>query len=382
MSAGIIGFGRLWPVAAGSPEDEATPVGLAPGQMPVDPRRDGMIQPTAAGRQLSGALGNAAGGMAQGLLDAAKLPGDVYAGRVDPMSDEGIQRANDLAGFAMTGGIAAPAKAAGEAALGSGPIRAYHGSPHNFDRFDISKLGGGEGAQAYGHGLYFAENEGVARSYRDALSPRSYTADGKSITDPTGIDIARQAMDYQIPVVAYIANRNHDLSNIFADFPHLPEAAALRQQVERARELQGAKLGSKTGGHMYEVAIDADPKAFLAYDRPLSDQGLSYLQDFVRSPDNGLTGGGLLRILERDYGRAGAAQALDQAGIPGVRYLDGMSRGSGDGSHNIVTFGDDIVSILRKYGLAGGIGAGATAAALSPDDAAAAPIRPFGALPR
>src|SRR5215471_9850062 len=49
-------------------------------------------------------------------------------------------------------------------------IRAYHGSPHQFERFDISKIGTGEGAQAYGHGLYFAENPKVAQSYRDVLS--------------------------------------------------------------------------------------------------------------------------------------------------------------------------------------------------------------------
>lgn len=30
-------------------------------------------------------------------------------------------------------------------------IRAYHGSPHDFDKFDMSKIGTGEGAQAYGH---------------------------------------------------------------------------------------------------------------------------------------------------------------------------------------------------------------------------------------
>lgn len=52
---------------------------------------------------------------------------------------------------------------------GSG-IRAYHGSPHDFEKFDIGRIGTGEGAQAYGHGLYFAENEGVARGYRDKLT--------------------------------------------------------------------------------------------------------------------------------------------------------------------------------------------------------------------
>jgi len=50
---------------------------------------------------------------------------------------------------------------------GPASIRAYHGSPHRFERFDISKIGTGEGATAYGRGLYFAGNEGVARTYRD-----------------------------------------------------------------------------------------------------------------------------------------------------------------------------------------------------------------------
>ena len=49
---------------------------------------------------------------------------------------------------------------------------AYHGSPHAFDQFDLSKIGTGEGAQAYGHGMYLADSEGVARSYRDQLAPK------------------------------------------------------------------------------------------------------------------------------------------------------------------------------------------------------------------
>ena len=39
----------------------------------------------------------------------------------------------------------------------------WHGSPHKFDTFDRSKIGTGEGAQAYGHGLYLAEAPDVAR---------------------------------------------------------------------------------------------------------------------------------------------------------------------------------------------------------------------------
>ena len=48
-------------------------------------------------------------------------------------------------------------------------IRAYHGSPHDFDQFSLDKIGTGEGAQAYGHGLYKAEEPDVARGYRDTL---------------------------------------------------------------------------------------------------------------------------------------------------------------------------------------------------------------------
>ncbi len=83
---------------------------------------------------------------------------------------------------AKAAGVAAaalkPMAKAGEGATGglSDFITAYHGSPHDFDRFDLSKIGTGEGAQAYGHGLYFAENEGVAKGYRDTLSAGGYSS--------------------------------------------------------------------------------------------------------------------------------------------------------------------------------------------------------------
>src|SRR5262245_438695 len=103
--------------------------------------------------------------LAQSAWSAVKLPGDVYAGRTDPLSEEGIGRAADLAGMVMGGTFAT----APRGALGAGPgIRAYHGSPHDFERFDLSKIGTGEGAQAYGHGLYFAENPKTAKAYREA----------------------------------------------------------------------------------------------------------------------------------------------------------------------------------------------------------------------
>ena len=51
------------------------------------------------------------------------------------------------------------------AAQGMAAATVWHGSPHKFDKFDSSKIGTGEGAQAYGHGLYLAEIPDVARTY-------------------------------------------------------------------------------------------------------------------------------------------------------------------------------------------------------------------------
>ena len=51
-------------------------------------------------------------------------------------------------------------------------LKAYHGSPHDFDELtSTDNIGTGEGAQAYGHGLYFAKSVRVppSRITRDAL---------------------------------------------------------------------------------------------------------------------------------------------------------------------------------------------------------------------
>ena len=54
-----------------------------------------------------------------------------------------------------------------------GMIKASHGSPHAFTKFDFSKIGTGEGARAYGHGGYFAQgfDSPVAGSYRTVDAP-------------------------------------------------------------------------------------------------------------------------------------------------------------------------------------------------------------------
>jgi hypothetical protein len=69
---------------------------------------------------------------------------------------------------AMPDGGAALAKGAGLLHSIIAPL--WHGSPHAFEKFALDKIGTGEGAQAYGHGLYFAENRKVAEDYKNSLT--------------------------------------------------------------------------------------------------------------------------------------------------------------------------------------------------------------------
>lgn len=49
-------------------------------------------------------------------------------------------------------------------------VSVWHGSPHLFDKFSLSAMGTGEGAQAFGWGAYFTDLESIARSYAKELS--------------------------------------------------------------------------------------------------------------------------------------------------------------------------------------------------------------------
>ena len=70
----------------------------------------------------------------------------------------------EILGRALMGGAGLgdviPTSAIGTGAL-AGMAKVFHGSPHLFNKFRMDKIGTGEGAQAYGHGLYFGGAEGT-----------------------------------------------------------------------------------------------------------------------------------------------------------------------------------------------------------------------------
>ena len=61
---------------------------------------------------------------------------------------------------------------------------AWHGTPHLFKKFDLGKIGTGEGAQAHGWGLYFAQSREVAEGYKERLGGKASSrllVDGKEV---------------------------------------------------------------------------------------------------------------------------------------------------------------------------------------------------------
>lgn len=185
----------------------------------------------------------------RGVYNLMNTPYDVLMGGQSPEFDQAVADSFDAAGGISVGSAVAPKPSN---ALNMG-IKAYHGSPHSFDKFSMDKIGTGEGAQAYGHGLYFAENEGVARGYRDALTNRN-VPQGKHI-EKVAFNVVRNAPDRTDAELAPFVR------NVYPDATDAEVSDALK--VARANQQSGS---------MYEVEINADPNAFLDWDKPLSEQ--------------------------------------------------------------------------------------------------------------
>ena len=261
-------------------------------------------------------------------------------------------------------------------------IRAFHGSPHTFDRFDMSKLGTGEGAQAYGHGLYFAGEEGVARSYRDALAPGAQmTLNGSPLsaaTDPvkrvamwirnTGAhpeEIARISEQRAAKAATEAEQLGLD-GRAFAE-----EHSAMADAARKLAQVGKWELGTAPNGSMYEVNLRTSPERLLDWDKPLFKQGETGIR--AKETAEAITGFPGDAIYNSSMGaeamkailqRPEAAKELQKHGIDGIQYLDGGSRAAGEGSRNYVMFDDKLVEILRRYGLLGMLGGGAAGGGL------------------
>jgi hypothetical protein len=286
-----------------------------------------------------------------------------YAGRTASFVPEmkrgrGQQLADALSLLSLPGGKTAASMMMGAVPGVDAAATVFHGSPHKFDRFDSSKIGTGEGAQAYGHGLYLAESPEVAKEYATRLTKNQYPVGKLSISQ------AEAAMwDAQNSANKMLLTDEH-LSNPQAYQMAKNQAAAARTAWETAIRDEGKQF--------YKVDLPDEAIAkMLDWDKPLSQQAPEVRRAIQKTktmlPPNAIDdlGGNLslmygpnvtpnefLNTWESLGRKAGGETALQQLGIPGIRYLDAGSRGTGTGTSNYVVFpgNENLLTILERNG--------------------------------
>jgi hypothetical protein len=263
-------------------------------------------------------------------------------------------------------------------------IDVYHGTPHRFPgteanplgEFDASKIGTGEGAQAFGHGIYLAESPKVAEGYKERLAASSYMKDSQSVAygkiwqkaADAALETGAAHPDYSRAISSQIMDwvDGGRKPETFLRYNRVPPSAKPAYEAA-VKEYVGLQ---KTPGNLYTADLpDEMIDRMLDWDKPLSEQSaavrealMPLVKDAMKkrgTPDRALEysanraiGGDIVKDLLVGNGvtRAEVSRRLQQAGIPGIRYLDAGSRDGGSGTRNFVVFpGEEKkVKILKR----------------------------------
>ncbi len=266
----------------------------------------------------------------------------------------------------------------------SAGIKVYHGSRHEFEAFDRSKMGTGEGAQAYGHGLYFSDKKGVAESYSKAgLHPpkldrydpertANWIADNNIDTEKFKESIEYNLQGYK-DALAELEPDEDVLRSEYQSF--IAQGEDEIATIDEANELlkNGYQPKTTPKGNLYEALIKVQPDELIDWDKPIEEQ--SYLvqkvfKDFGIEPaskgkpadwlseatgikefrESGSSAYEALekRALDQGFSKHEFVDTLHKSGIKGIKFLDGGSRDFGEGTFNYVVFSDQDVTILRR----------------------------------
>ena len=264
-------------------------------------------------------------------------------------------------------------------------IIAFHGSGADFDEFRLEMIGTGEGAQAYGYGLYFTDSEDIAKFYRDSIGRgrSSIVYDGSSVKNAREVDgltdremvldnIATEMAFFDQKPANVIEKKIKSLKariddpveiSPYADDAEAQELADLiRQSAQRDLEIYESLDPDKfTRGKMYKVALSPKPDELLDYDLPFAEQSKDIQEKLLQAgyevdPRTSGSGGMILEAIMSNVGREGAhlelggkrsdarqvaSQRLANAGIPGIKYFSGNSRTTAGGKLIDVSQGDD-----------------------------------------
>ena len=220
-------------------------------------------------------------------------------------------------------------------------MNVWQGGPHKYGPKGASEslkhIGKGEGAQAYGWGRYDAENPDVAADYAKKLSKLDNIRPSAEVQS-----MYKQEWDDLLQEIRPVQN---ELSR-YPDDARRAQLLKLNDDLMARQDAIHEKMISKTidnmGGlepNLYKHDLpDEDIARYLDWDKPLSEQPesvraalkLGNFPDAERARASIIaddTGQWFHSALDADMGsKQAASEALGKAGIPGLKYYDGMSR--------------------------------------------------------
>jgi hypothetical protein len=236
----------------------------------------------------------------------------------------------------------------------------WHGSPHHFKPteknplgvFDPTKIGTGEGTQAFGHGHYLAEAKGNAEGYRHMLS-----VDPSQGSENIKFATLENFMPNEAPAVQKQIKDFLDGTGNYADFVRV-----IKQQGSEdfKKALVSEEPEMFKAGALYQVELPEEQLAnMLDYDLPWTQQpeavkkalNVEGLQKFYNSDD--LPVSQILHHAHQSMTPPQFAEFMRSRGIPGIKYKDAQSRGireAEEGTRNIVIFpgNEDLLNIVGK----------------------------------
>lgn len=286
-----------------------------------------------------------------------------------------VQEVEDQGGFDEHGVLAARngvvVKPDGDLSMS---IRALHASPHSFRKFSTDNIGGGEGYQAFGWGLYFSTSQNIHHYYVGAFKRRT----GGPVFEINGVDYPVNHMNkIQKKVVDFIYLGKRGLRDIIGLVEAMRADGNLSQSDyesynEYINEYKDAKILFKfpyRKAAEYKVELNVDDSVLLGWDyvedgmrELLKSSPVDTVRDALeraerRADYRGENVSGkyvyqeLFDILwdggddTRQDAEKAASLALLETGIKGIRYADGGTRKKAkeEQTYNYVIFdGNDI----------------------------------------
>lgn len=262
-------------------------------------------------------------------------------------------------------------------------IKALHASPHNFRKFSTDKMGTGEGAQAYGWGLYFATNPITNKIY---LNQFNHYVEGWKVGDKIVDEYDFKQMIKKAGI------DDSDIPRAYARFSRIDEGIAeMQSRIAKAKESKLLDQNNNlivnnidkaerviralrylkennifaTGGINYRVDLNVDDSNLLMWDEPVSRElhvlahkdiilgNYEEVKDVIASGPT-LSGKKLYKEIAGVLGsKKESSEWLAAHGYKGIKYLDGNSRSAGEGTYNYVIFsGDDIkITAVNETGI-------------------------------